>query len=72
MKETVNSPAHYNTGNIETIDYISDTLTTEEFEGYCIGNILKYVSRYKHKNGIEDLKKARWHLDKLIKESSHD
>ena len=33
---------------------------------YCTGNVLKYVSRYKHKNGAEDLKKARWYLDKMI------
>jgi ABC-type transporter Mla subunit MlaD len=49
-------------GGIETIDYIRDTLTREEFVGYCIGNSLKYHSRWRHKGGVEDLKKARRYL----------
>jgi hypothetical protein len=55
------SPAHYKQGDIEVIDYILD----QKFD-YLEGNIIKYVSRYKNKNGIEDLRKARWYLDKLI------
>jgi hypothetical protein len=35
-------------------------------EAVCVGNIIKYVARYKHKNGVEDLEKARWYLNKLI------
>jgi|SRR5699024_1958840 len=66
MSDAINSPNHYNSGDIETIDYIQDKLTVEQFEGYLVGNIMKYVSRYRHKNGMEDLKKARWHLDRLI------
>lgn len=62
----VNNPTHYTTGEIEVIDYIQDKLTTEQFEGYCVGNIMKYVSRYRHKGGVEDLKKARWYLNRLI------
>lgn len=62
----VDHPPHYTTGKIETIDYIEDKLTEEMLEGYFVGNILKYLSRYKHKNGIEDLKKARWYLDRMI------
>lgn len=62
----VHSPSHYNAGEIETIDYIRDQLSEEEFAGYCEGNILKYLSRYKHKNGIEDLEKAQVHLQWLI------
>jgi hypothetical protein len=38
------------------------------FDGYCVGNIIKYVWRYDTKNGLEDLYKARWYLEKLIKE----
>lgn len=64
--DAVNSPSHYNSGAIETIDYIEDQLTPEAFEGYCVGNILKYLSRYRFKNGLEDLQKARWHLNRLI------
>src|SRR5690625_303174 len=66
MTDNINSPNHYNSGDIETIDYIQDKLTAEQFEGYLAGNVMKYVSRYRHKNGIEDLKKARWHRVRLI------
>lgn len=65
MNDNVNHPAHYNAGKIEVIDFIEDNLK-EGFEYYLVGNILKYMCRYRHKNGIEDLKKARWYLDKLI------
>ena len=65
MKDNVNHPSHYTTGNIEVIDFIEDNLG-DGFEYYLVGNILKYMCRYRHKNGVEDLKKARWYLDKLI------
>lgn len=67
LKDNVNHPQHYTQGGIETIDYLQAKMTQEQFEGYLLGNILKYVSRYPHKNGIEDLKKAQWYLDKLVK-----
>ncbi len=66
-KDKIN-PDHYKFGGIETIDYIKAKLTEEAFEGYLVGNILKYVSRYKEKNGLEDLHKAEWYLCRLIKE----
>lgn len=62
MSDNVISPAHYTAGNIETIDYIRDKLTKEQFIGYCIGNVLKYVSRYRLKGGKEDLQKAQVYL----------
>lgn len=65
--DNVNHPSHYTTGKFETIDYIEDKLTSEQFEGFCIGNSLKYLSRYRLKGGIEDIKKARWYMSKLIK-----
>jgi hypothetical protein len=64
--ESVNHPAHYTAGGIETIDYIQDKLTPEKFEGFCVGNALKYLSRYEHKGGLEDLRKARWYLNRII------
>ena len=64
--DNVNHPAHY-MGNIEVIDYIEDKLSTDQFEGYLVGNILKYLSRYQKKNGLEDLEKGQWYLNKLIK-----
>jgi len=61
VNDDVNSPKHYTQGKIETIDYIEDM-------GYIEGNIIKYISRYKYKGKpIEDLKKARWYIDRLIK-----
>lgn len=72
--DKVNHPTHYTSTKIETIEIIRDKLTAEAFEGFCIGNVLKYVTRYKLKNGLEDLKKARWYLDKIIsvQEKSND
>lgn len=72
--DNVNHPTHYTSTKIETIEIIRDKLTEEAFEGFCIGNVLKYVTRYKLKNGLEDLKKARWYLDKIIsvQEESND
>jgi hypothetical protein len=59
--DPVNHPAHYNAGSMEVIDAI------EGLElGFHAGNVVKYVARYKHKAGVQDLKKARWYLDRLI------
>ena len=57
----VNHPSHYTDGKIECIDYIQDKLTPDEFQGFCKGNALKYISRAGKKNPDkynEDLKKA--------------
>lgn len=59
------NPEHYK-GAIETFDYLKDKLSPEELTGFCKGNIIKYVSRESKKGGVEDLKKSRWYLDKLI------
>ena len=59
MADMVNHPAHY-VGKIEVIDYLEDKLTSEQFEGYLVGNVLKYLSRYRKKNGLEDLKKGQF------------
>ena len=65
MRDMGNKPPHYNNGDIETIDAIQSALG-DGFEFYLQGNILKYVWRYRHKNNVEDLKKAQWYLNKLI------
>jgi hypothetical protein len=64
-QDNVNSPSHYGQGEIEAIDYIKDTLTEEEWIGYLRGNISKYLHRWRYKNGLEDLKKAQWYLNRL-------
>ena len=66
--DPVNSPSHYTSGGIETIDYIKAKLGPVAFEGFLAGNVIKYVSRYQHKNGIEDLEKSKWYIDRLIAE----
>ena len=53
----------------EVIDYIKDKLGIEGYEAFCIGNVIKYVSRYKHKNGKEDLEKALTYLKWAIEVS---
>ena len=67
--DMVNSPPHYNQAGIECIDAIQ-AATDEGYEYYLQGNIMKYVWRYRYKNGIEDLKKAQWYLNKLIEEKN--
>jgi len=66
-EDNVNNPSHYGQGKIEAIDYIEDFLNEEEFIGYLRGNIAKYMHRWRYKNGQEDLKKAQWYQNKLIK-----
>ena len=58
---------HYTKDEIECIDAIRSA-TGEGYEYYLQGNIIKYIWRYRHKNGVEDLKKAKWYLQKLIEE----
>jgi hypothetical protein len=58
---------HYQVQNIQPIDYI----LANELD-FCEGNIVKYVTRWKHKNGIEDLRKARHYLDFLIEHEENE
>lgn len=64
------NPSHYKAANgLETIDVIrAFTDGLNGVEAFCIGNVLKYVTRYSNKNGVEDLKKAREYLNYVIKE----
>jgi hypothetical protein len=65
--DPVNSPSHYNSKGVEAIDAIEASMSDEEFQGYCKGNAMKYMWRYKYKGKpVEDLKKAQWYLNKLI------
>jgi len=65
--DAVNSPDHYNTGNIECIDAIEDSMSPAAFKGYLKGNCMKYLWRYDYKGKpVEDLKKASWYLSRLI------
>jgi hypothetical protein len=65
--DVVNSPSHYKSGGIEAIEGIEASMGPEAFVGYLKGNIMKYMWRYERKGKpVEDLKKARWYLDRLI------
>jgi hypothetical protein len=68
MHDPVNSPRHYadSFGGIECIEAIEASMSIEEFKGFLKGNVQKYVWRYAQKNGSEDLKKAKWYLERLI------
>ena len=64
--DNVHSPSHYNSGNIECIEAIKESMTPEAFRGYLKGNVQKYLWRYEYKNGLDDLHKARVYLNWLI------
>lgn len=67
--EQVNHPAHYNNGKYECIDVLKDIMTPEQFEGFCLGNTVKYIWRAGKKNPgkrLEDLRKSKWYLDTLL------
>lgn len=66
IEDPVNRPAHYTDGKIEVIDYIEDKKL-----GFCLGNAIKYISRAGKKDPekeVEDLNKAKWYIERRIKE----
>ena len=68
-EDVVNNPSHYNTGNIECIEAIEESMTPEAYKGYLKGNCMKYLWRYDYKGKpVEDLEKAQWYLAKLLQE----
>ena len=64
----VSHPPHYLAGGIEVIDYIHAKLGHEGFIAYCMGNVIKYTSRWGFKNGVKDLEKAQVYLNWSIQE----
>lgn len=67
--DMVNHPTHYCQGGIECIDAIkAATVNKHGIEAVCVANVIKYIWRYETKNGLEDVKKAAWYIDRLIKE----
>lgn len=65
-QNSVMHPFHYCQGGIECIKAIEASMTPEEFQGYCKGNVMKYIWRFREKNGLEDLKKAQVYLGWMI------
>ena len=74
-KDMINHPPHYTQGEIECIEvikYINNKLHTEGYEGYCLGNFIKYIWRCNYKNGWEDIDKAIFYLNELLTEQVKD
>ena len=69
MIDNVNNPTHYTQGEIECIDCIkAATVNKVGIEAFCVGNAIKYLFRYENKNGLEDIRKAQWYINRLIQE----
>ncbi len=67
--EMVNHPSHYNQGGIECIEAMAAaTVNKRGIEAICVSNVIKYLFRYETKNGLEDVKKAAWYVNRLIAE----
>lgn len=65
--DNVNRPSHYTAGKIECIDAMESSVTgLEGMEAVLTAQIIKYIWRWKKKNGVEDLRKAEWYLKRLI------
>ena len=65
--DNVTHPSHYTQGKVECIDAIEAAVTgLSGMDAVCTAQVIKYMWRWRHKNGIEDLRKARWYLDRLI------
>ena len=73
MSDNVNKPAHYTQGNIECIDAIAEVVKElKGMEAVNTANVMKYMWRWKHKNGVEDVKKAAWYCVDLVKRLEKD
>ena len=67
--DMVNHPQHYTQGGIECIECIKAAVTNKVgIEAVCVANVIKYLFRYEEKNGIEDVRKAKWYIERLLKE----
>lgn len=65
--DNVNHPSHYTQGSIECIEALeAATVDKQGIEAVCVANVIKYLWRYEEKNGLEDVKKAKWYLEKLL------
>lgn len=67
--DPVNRPAHYTSGGIECIDAMQAAFGVEAVKDFCLCNAFKYLWRHRQKNGVEDLKKCQWYLNRLIEEA---
>lgn len=70
--DLIDNQPHYKNQGVEPIDLMCKNFSKEEFAGFLQGNVLKYMLRYKDKNGVEDLKKAKTYLTWLIEEEENN
>lgn len=67
--DNVNHPPHYAKGDVECIDALAAaTINLQGMDAICTANAIKYLWRWKQKGGVEDLRKARWYINRLIGE----
>ena len=66
MSDNVNHPSHYETGKFECIDVMVETQGVQATKDFCLCNALKYIYRHRRKNGLEDIQKAIWYLNKAV------
>ena len=67
MKQDAINPPHYKAGKVECIDALeSATIGKQGIEAVCVANVIKYLWRYEAKGGVQDCKKAKWYLERLI------
>lgn len=66
VADMVNHPSHYETGKFECIDVMLETQGKEAVQSFCLCNAFKYLYRHKNKNGVEDIKKAAWYINKYL------
>lgn len=66
VHDNVNHPEHYELGAVECIDVIIATQGIQAAQDFCICNALKYIFRHRMKNGVEDVQKAQWYINKYL------
>ena len=72
MPDNVNHPAHYETGKYECIEVMQEVFGIEAVQNFCLLNAFKYLYRTTRKNGVEDIKKAMWYLNKYVNLNDQD
>ena len=73
LSDNINRPAYYTAGKVECIDALeSATVNLTGIEAVCTANAIKYLWRWKQKNGVEDLQKAKWYIERLIEKEQED
>lgn len=73
MIDMVTRPPHYNKGKVECIDALeAATCDLKGIEAICTANAIKYLWRWRQKNGIEDLKKAKWYINHMIEKEGEE